>query len=146
MSAPNASRNTQTRSPGRGHGGKWWRKREITIAALLETDTIAEAAARIGINVSTLRRWLSDPAFAKQYATARRALLDSAVTKLRRLAASAVDVLQEVASTKEAPHAARVSAAARLLDAAMRFAAYEELKSRVDALEREKEARASCRR
>jgi hypothetical protein len=128
-------RSVQMRPP-QGHGQKRTRREERAIIALLEADTIAEAAVRSRVSKSTLMRWLADADFQTAYRAARQQLLSGAVNRLRRIARGAgVDVLESIARDKKAPTAARVSAAGRILDAALKAAETQDLIERVDALE-----------
>jgi hypothetical protein len=123
--------------PPRGHGEKRSRREERAIIALLEADSIAEAAGRSRVAKSTLLRWMADADFQTAYRVARQQLLTGAVNRLRRIARGAgVDVLESIARDKKAPTAARVSAAGRILDAALKAAETQDLIERVDALER----------
>jgi DNA-directed RNA polymerase specialized sigma24 family protein len=45
----------------KGHGSKFGRKKEAAIAALLAERNLAEAARVVGIDLSTLKRWLRRP-------------------------------------------------------------------------------------
>ena len=56
-----------------GHGTKFGRKKEETIAALLSQRNIEEAARFVNIGTKTLLRWLQLPEFDRAYREARRA-------------------------------------------------------------------------
>jgi transposase-like protein len=45
----------------KGHGSKFGKKKEAAIAALLTERNQAEAARSVGINLSTLKRWMREP-------------------------------------------------------------------------------------
>ena len=53
-------------------GGKFGRKKEEAIAALLTQRNIEEAAKVTGIGANTLLRWLKVPEFQTAYRQARR--------------------------------------------------------------------------
>jgi hypothetical protein len=57
---------------------------EKAIPILLESVSIKAAAEKMGIGYRTLRDWLDQPAFAKAYREARRALVESGVTLLQQ--------------------------------------------------------------
>src|SRR5208282_3103502 len=120
----------------KGHGSKFQRRWTSAIAALLEADSLADAAARAKISERTLRRWLTDREFAQHYAQAKRQLLDSALSRLRSLARRSVDVLEGIATDDKAPHASRVTAASRLLDGALRLLEVEDVENRLTELEK----------
>lgn len=111
------------------------RKREQAIAALLSSNTIADAARVCGIGLRTLKRWLAEDVFQEAYRDAQRELLESAVNKLRRAATEFVEALQHVATNKEAPPAARATAARSGLEVLLKAAGLEELERRVAELE-----------
>ena len=103
----------------RGHGEKLTRKHEQAIAALLSCSTVEEAAGKVGVSYSTLKRWMHDPAFAAAYRNARRELLDVSVGRVQAATGTAVDTLLAVAKNG-AKDADRVRAAVALLDHALR--------------------------
>ena len=51
----------------KGHGSQFGRKKEAAIAALLAERNLAEAARVVGIDLSTLKRWLRRPEFIEEY-------------------------------------------------------------------------------
>ena len=91
-----------TRSKG-GHGAKSKAVRERAILALLSEKTITKAAEKIGIDESTLRRWLADDeAFQTAYAAARQAAFQVGMSRVQALSAQAVDTLEDLLSQKTA--------------------------------------------
>jgi hypothetical protein len=68
--------------------------REKVVAALLESATITEAAAKCDLNERTLRRYLDDAEFQKEYRSARRAVFEQNIVRLQSLHAGAVDTLE----------------------------------------------------
>jgi hypothetical protein len=74
--------------------GKFGRKREAAITALLKYGSIVEAAADAGISSRTLLRWLQDHEFQVEYHGARRAVVDAAVGQLQSVAGEAVEALR----------------------------------------------------
>jgi hypothetical protein len=103
-----------------GHGEKQTRKQQAAIAALLTAPTIPAAAAQIGVNERTLRRWLQLPEFRAAYRQARRELLEGAINRMQSASGAAVDTLLAVATNTEAKAADRLRAAGLLLDHAFR--------------------------
>ena len=70
--------------------------------ALLSAPTIVEAAARVGIADSTLRDWLSnDPSFQAEFAAARQATSQAAISRIPALTGRAVDTLAALLGDKE---------------------------------------------
>ena len=103
-----------------GHGLKRDRKQEQAIAALLECQTIKQAAAHVGIGESTLRNWMHVPEFEQAYRRARRDCVDRALARLEKGFEFAIAVLQKVAGDGSAANYARVAAARGLIDSSFR--------------------------
>jgi hypothetical protein len=118
-----------------GHGEKFGRRKELAIAALLATPTLAEAAQVCGVSERTLRRWLHDETFAGRYRQERTRMLESTVNLLRQKSVAAVETLAEVANDKEASASARVSAARSVVELAIKGAELQDLEARIDDLE-----------
>jgi transposase len=80
-------------SSGGGHGEKISRRREQAVAALLAEQTIAEAAARIGVSEATLTRWMRRPDLQAAFRTARRQVVEAAIAQLQSATSEAVQTL-----------------------------------------------------
>ena len=111
-------------------------KQERAVLALLEQATLEEAAQAIGINKTTLWRWLQVPDFQAAYMQARRESVKQAVARLQKYAGEAVDTLHEVMTDASAPAFARTGAAKAMLDYAMKAVELEDLAGRVALLEK----------
>jgi hypothetical protein len=118
-----------------GHGEKFGRRKELAIASLLASGTLAEAAAKCRIAQSTLRRWLENREFSRRYQLERSRMLEGAVNTLRREATSAAETLATISSDTNAPPSARVSAARSLLELVLRAAELQDVEERIAALE-----------
>ena len=111
MTAPKRTSTSATRSPPkgagarpkRGHGAKPGAVRDRAIVALLTEKTIANAAAKTGINEKTLRRWLGDDAFKADHAAARQAVFEAGMSRVLALASRAVDTLEVLLDEKKSP-------------------------------------------
>ncbi len=68
--------------------------REKALNALLESVSITEAAKRCGLNEKTLRRYLDDDEFQKEFRSARRIVFEQNIIRLQSLHAGAVDTLE----------------------------------------------------
>ena len=68
--------------------------REKALTALLESATITEAAQNCGLNEKTLRRYLDDAEFQKEFRAARRLAFEQNIFRLQSLHAGAVDTLE----------------------------------------------------
>jgi hypothetical protein len=68
--------------------------KEKSLAALLESATITEAAKKCGLSEKTLRRFLADAEFQKEFRAARRVIFEQNIVRLQSLHAGAVDALE----------------------------------------------------
>jgi hypothetical protein len=113
-------------------GGSKETRREAAIVALLAEATIEKAAAKAGVSLATLKRWLRDPVFAGAFRAARRELVETAITRLQQTTTSAVSTLYE---SLHAPQSAvRVRAAAIILEQSLRATELVDLQQQVDEL------------
>jgi transposase-like protein len=118
-----------------GHGEKLSRNKEKAIAALLSHATIQEAATAVGVNESTLRRWLKEPDFLAEYREARRQVYQHATATLQRATPEAVATL--LACLKADSENVRLRAAALILEHAHKGIELEDLEVRLTALAEE---------
>jgi hypothetical protein len=119
----------------KGHGEKLSRKKEAALKALLENDTLAEAAKAAGIGEVTLWRWLQEPDFKEAFRNAKRRILDQAITNLQRATNKAINALVCVVEDSEASASARVSGARSILELAIKVTEIQALESRIEELE-----------
>ena len=68
--------------------------KEKALTALIESASIIEAAQTSGLSEKTLRRYLEEKEFSDEYATARRQVVESAVSALQQAANEAVETLR----------------------------------------------------
>jgi len=68
--------------------------KEKSLAALLESATITEAAKKCGLSEKTLRRYLEDAEFQKEFRVARRVIFEQNIVRLQSLHAGAVHTLE----------------------------------------------------
>lgn len=118
-----------------GHGSKFGRKKEEAVAALLTQRNIEEAARTAGIGTQTLIRWQKIPEFQSAYREARRAAVAQSNARLQNASSAAVSTLLKIMVDVNAPAAARVRAADRVLDRAGRAIEIDDIEVRVAALE-----------
>jgi hypothetical protein len=109
-------------------------KEEKAIAALLASPTHEEAAKAAGISSATLRRYLADPAFAREYRAARRWMVEVAVGRLQQAAVAAVGTLERNLTCGKA--ADEVRAAVAILAHAYRGVELLDLDERLEQVER----------
>lgn len=113
-------------------GSKLGTKQEAAIAALLTQPNRRQAAAAAGVAVSTLERWVKDPAFATAWRTARRAQVEAAIAGIQRAAEEAVRTLRK--NLKAAKASDQIRAAAELLERAVRGVELLDLAQQVEEL------------
>lgn len=119
-----------------GHGSKFDRRKEATIAALLSQRNHEEAARAAGVSKRTLNRWLKIPEFEAAYLEARRAAMRQANARLQQGASAAVSALLKVMLDPSTPASARVRAADCILARGNQGLENEDLHIRLAALER----------
>lgn len=111
------------------------RKRSLAIAALLNSPTIAHAAASAGVSESTMTRWLREESFLAEYRLAQREALRQAIATLQAAAGSAVTVLRAAMLDQSATAASRVAAARVVLEFSFRGAEMADLEERLEVVE-----------
>jgi hypothetical protein len=109
------------------------RKQEQAIAALLSAQTIKAAAAECGVAEVTLWRWLQSDEFAAAYRTARRQVVERAVSELQGACGEAVETLKRNL-TCENP-AVEIRAAQIILEQGIKGVELMDLQGRVERLE-----------
>ncbi len=112
-------------------------QQEAAIAALLAHPTITAAAAAIGHDESTVRRYLKIPAVAAAYQEARREVFAQASSRLLGACTKAITTLEAICGDDAAPHAARVSAARAILENARGALEIDDITARLARLEDE---------
>jgi hypothetical protein len=68
--------------------------KEKVLNALLESATISDAAIKCRLNEKTVRRYLADAEFQKEFRAARRVVFEQNIIRLQSLHAGAVDTLE----------------------------------------------------
>ena len=129
-----------------GHGTKFGRKKEETIAALLSQRNIEEAARFVNIGTKTLLRWLQLPEFDKAYREARRAAFSQSIARLQQASSAAAATLLKIMVDPTAPAACRIRAADSVLGHAAKAIEIEDIEARVSELERTAESSKDGRR
>jgi len=109
------------------------RKQTRAVAALLSTQTIAQAAEQCKVSERTLYRWLAECAFQQALKAAHLAVLDNVVRRLLAGSAQALDTLFELLQAES--ESVRLRAAVALLEQLAKLKTLEELEQRVSALE-----------
>jgi len=116
-------------------------KQAAALAALLSSPSVAEAAKVAGCGERTIWRYLSDAAFAEEYRRARREVTQHTVMRLQARSSEAAEILFRIAQDESAPASARVSACRAIIEQAFDGVKTTELIERVDALQKQIEAK-----
>ena len=129
-----------------GHGTKFGRKKEETIAALLSQRNMDEAARTAGIGTKTLLRWLQLPEFQSAYREARRAAFSQSIARMQQASSAAAATLLKIMVDPNAPASCRIRAADSVLGHAAKAMETEDIEVRVSELERTAESTKDGRR
>jgi len=117
-------------------GGKFGRKKEEAIAALLSQRNIEEAANVAHIGANTLLRWLKVPEFQAAYRDARRAAFGQAVARLQQGTSAAATTLLKTMIDPGTPASVKVRAAEAIFSHAAKAIEIEDIEARLAELER----------
>src|SRR5580692_4528391 len=94
-----------------GKSGKFGRKQEEAIAALLTQRNMDEAAKAAGIGARTLLRWMKEPEFQKAYREARRQAFRQSIARLQQATSAAASTLLKLLLDPSTPASVRVRVA-----------------------------------
>jgi hypothetical protein len=119
----------------KGHGTKFGRKKEAAIAALLAERSHAEAARAVGIDLSTLKRWMRLPEFIEEFRRVRWEIVEQAYARAQQNTPIAVSVLLKLMADSTTPASGRIRAALGIVNLA-REALDLDIETRLSALER----------
>jgi hypothetical protein len=119
-----------------GKEGKFGRKQEAAIVALLTQRTVDEAARAAGIGTRTLLRWLQVPEFQKAYREARRGAVGQAIARLQQATSAAATTLLKTMIDPATPASVKVRAAEAIFQHAVKAIEIEDIGARVEELER----------
>ncbi len=122
----------------RGKGSDKELRKETAIKYLLDSPTVDDAAKKLDMAPRTLRNWLADPEFRREYQLAQRQCLEHAIARSQSATTSAIVVLQEVMLDFDTNKGSeRVAAAKVLLDFAQKGVEYHQMRSDLDDLKAE---------
>lgn len=119
-----------------GHGGKFKRKMEEAVGAMLTQRNIEEAAKSVGISPATLMRWQKTPEFQAEYRAGKRAAYGQAIARLQQGTAAAATTLLKTLIDPSTPASVRVRAAEAIFNHAAKAIEIEDIDARVTELER----------
>lgn len=103
------------------NGGEKVVQREKAIAALLESNTQAEAAEKLGITTRTLRGYLADPEFEAEYRKKKSELVADATRQIHACYACAIQALRNIIESSFSSDSAVISAARAILEYGLKF-------------------------
>ena len=106
------------------------------LGALLDSPSIVAAAGQVGIDESTIRRWIrNDPSFRSKLRELRTEALTGASYRLQTDAFAVVEVLNKLILGKKKIEPGRAALIRTALDYAFKAGGYVDLVERVAALE-----------
>lgn len=105
------------------------------MAALLACPTQEQAAQAAGISTRTIRDYLQDPVFCREYERRRQELVISATAQLQQSLAAAVAALRDIVGSEQSSDSARIAAARILLDHGLKYTELCDLIQRMEAVE-----------
>lgn len=97
------------------------------LEGLFLCDTHTQAAEYAGISTATLRRYLNDDEFQREYKNASMELIRDATRRAQKSVKTAVETLEEIAGNAEASDANRVSASRSLLEYCLRLTEFSDV-------------------
>lgn len=109
-------------------------KQHKAIAALMTANTIADAAAVVGVNERTIYTWLGDPTFSEAYRAARREATQQAIARLQQSSSAAAERLERLLTCGKP--AIELGAARSIIEFSVKAVELEDLAARLEALER----------
>jgi hypothetical protein len=89
---------------------------EAAIAALLTQKNQEEAARVTGIHIKTLKRWMREPEFIKEYRRARWEVAEQGYARAQQNSGAATSVLLKLMVDPTTPASSRIRAALGILD------------------------------
>lgn len=106
-----------------------------TLAALLVSRNPAQAATAANVSERSVRRWLTDPAFAAALRGLEAEAIAHATRRLAGGTQAALDAILDIMQNEDAPPGHRLRAAALWLDAHLRYREIAEFAERLAELE-----------
>ena len=110
------------------------RNQKRSVAALLENRTVSGAAAAVGLNEKTLRRYLEIPDFRRVLARAEMDAIDEAGRRLIAGQPEALDTLHDLMTDAESENVRRLATVA-WLDFTLRWRELKNIEERLTSLE-----------
>ena len=105
------------------------------LQALLTERTKQEAAAVAGISTRTLRTYLANKEFLREYQRAFRSLVNDATRQAQQALSPAVAALRTIVEDPEESASSRIAAARSLLEYGLRFTEFSDILRELDAMD-----------
>lgn len=103
--------------------------------ALLTQPTKADAAQAAGISPRTLRDYLADPEFQKEYKKAFGQLVTDATRQAQQSLSPAISALRDIVEDENENSSARIAAARSLLEYGLRLTEFSDILAELEAVE-----------
>ena len=110
-------------------------KQQRALQALMLSPTVSAAVTQAKVGERTLRRWLADGEFRREYQERREQAVRHATGLLQAASFEAVEALRDVLRKPDASASAKVSAARAIIDLGLRGIELENLAERIERLE-----------
>lgn len=111
-------------------------KQQNVLQALLAGQSITAAAAACRVGVSSIHRWLNEPAFACALKQAQDKIFRGSFDKLKAMVGEAIDRLRlELGNERDGTSSTRIKAADSIIGACLKLGDHLELTDRVAKLE-----------
>lgn len=111
------------------------RNQEKALAALVTSPTIKAAAAAAGVDYRTMRRYLDDKNFLKEYRRISTEMLADARMRGQQLLSPALETLAAICTSSEAKNMERIAAARAILEWGTKLTEFTDIVERLEALE-----------
>jgi hypothetical protein len=116
-----------------GHGEKLSRLQWRAVCAILDANTLAEAARQVGVSHRTLKNWLLRPEFREEIKVARQRVFEDGLSRLEGACNRAVNTLCRAMESGDP--AVEVRAATAVLQLGLKATEQFDLAERIAALE-----------
>ena len=117
---------------------KLQQKQGQVIYALLTSDSIREASAKVGVSEVTLHRWLKDESFQSEYKAIKKQIVDQAVSSLTSISSLAVTQIHDLLLNSKSDHV-KLQACKLILDYSLQKVELEDLLTKITDIERRSE-------
>lgn len=110
-------------------------KKIAALQALLTHPTRREAARAAGIDETTLRRYLTDEEFQREYKKAFGSLVEQATRQAQQALNPALSALLDIVADEDATSSSRVAAARSLLEYGLRLTEFNDILKEIEPTE-----------